>query len=177
MTDTLPVYPGAGHLVQLAWREPWDGERAGLELPLAQALDGEVRLLLQPGLTLSAGDLQPIGPQQLGAALYEGHGAHLQLAPGATLRHTLAAQKPTLPPGVLGAEALAPGALLTLLAVVVLLHRRGRNASDERRVRALERQIARLDAEHERGAINHDLYRRRRMELQRQLSAGGDGEA
>lgn len=177
VTDTLPVYPGAEHLVQLAWRQPWDGEGAELELPLAQALEGEVRLLLQPGLTLGAGDLQPIGPQQLGAALYEGFGAQLRLETGATLRHTLVAQAPTLPAGVVGEEVLALGALLTLLAVVVLLHWRGRGNGEARRLRALERQIARLDADHERGAINHDLYRRRRMELQQQLNEGGDGKA
>ena len=160
VTDTLPVYPGAEHLVQLAWRQPWDGKGVSLNVPLAQALDGEVRLLLPPTLTLADADFGSIGPQQVGAALFDGYGAQLRLEAGDSLRYTLRAQQPTLPPGVVSGEVLALGAALTIGAVAtVLILRRGRNIADKQRD-SLARQIAELDAAHERGAINHDLYRR-----------------
>ncbi len=173
--DTLPVFPGAEHLVQLAWRQPWDGASLHIEAPLAQALAGEVRLLLPPTLTLDEADFGSIGPQQVGAALFDGYGAQLQLAAGDSLRYTLRAQQPTLPPGVVSLEVLVLGAALTVGAVAILLNmRRGRSTADKQRD-SLARQIAELDAAHERGAINHDLYRRQRAELQQRLTGPTDG--
>ena len=174
VTDTLPVYPNAEHLLQLAWRRAWDGDSARVELPLAQAFSGEARLLLSPTLTLAEGQFNDIGPQQVGAAIFDGYGTQLQLEPGASLRFTLATKPLSLPPGVVSREALASGAALTIAAVALLLAWRGRRVSGERQLDDLARQIADLDAAHERGAINHDLYRRRRAELQEQLT-GEDG--
>ncbi len=174
VTDTLPVYPNAEHLLQLAWRRAWDGDSARVELPLAQALSGEARLLLSPTLTLVEGQFSDIGPQQVGAAIFDGYGAQLQLEPGASLRYTLATKPLSLPPGVVSREALMSGAALTVAAVALLLAWRGRRVAGERQLDDLARQIADLDAAHERGAINHDLYRRRRAELQEQLT-GEDG--
>ena len=175
VTDTLPVFPGAQHLVQLAWRQPWDGKGISLEVPLAQALAGEVRLLLPPTLTLAEADFGSIGPQQVGAALFDGYGTQLRLEAGDSLRYTLRAQQPTLPPGVVSLEVLALGAALTIGAVAALLVlRRGRGIADKQRD-SLARQIAELDAAHERGAINHDLYRRQRAELQQRLTGPTDG--
>ena len=173
--DTLPVFPGAEHLVQLAWRQPWDGASLNIEAPLAQALAGEVRLLLPPTLTLEEADFGSIGPQQVGNALFDGYGAQLQLAAGDSLRYTLRAQQPTLPPGVVSLEVLALGAALTIGAVAVLLILRGRRSIADKQRDSLAQQIAGLDAAHERGAINHDLYRRQRAELQRRLTGPTDG--
>ena len=175
VTDTLPVYPGAEHLVQLAWRQPWDGTGIDLEVPLAQALDGEVRLLLPPTLTLADADFGSIGPQQVGAALFDGYGAMLRLEAGDSLRYTLRAQQPTLPPGVVSGEVLALGAALTIGAVATLLILRGRRSGADKQRDSLARQIAELDAAHERGAINHDLYRRQRAELQQRLTGPTEG--
>ena len=175
VTDTLPVLPGAEHLVQLAWRQPWDGTGIDLEVPLAQALDGEVRLLLPPTLTLADADFGSIGPQQVGNALFDGYGAILRLEAGDSLRYTLRAQQPTLPPGVVSGEVLVLGAALTIGAVAVLLTLRGRRSGAEKQRDTLSRQIAELDAAHERGAINHDLYRRQRAELQQRLTGPSDG--
>ncbi len=175
VTDTLPVYPGAEHLVQLAWRQPWDRTGISLEVPLAQALDGEVRLLLPPTLTLADADFVSIGPQRVGNALFDGYGTQLRLAAGDSLRYTLSAQQPTLPPGVVSGEVLVLGAALTIGAVaIVLTLRRGRSIADKERD-SLARQIAELDAAHERGAINHDLYRRQRAELQQRLTGPTEG--
>lgn len=170
VTDTLPVYPDAEHLLQLAWRQAWDGDSAQIELPLAQALTGEARLLLAPTLTLVEGEFSDIGPQQVGAAIFDGYGAQLQLEPGASLRFALGARALPLPPGVVSREALTSGAALTVVAVALLLAWRGRRVAGARQLDDLARQIADLDAAHERGAINHDLYRRRRAALQEQLS-------
>lgn len=174
VTDTLPVFPGADHLVQLAWRQPWDGASLRVEAPLAQALAGEVRLLLPPTLTLSGADFVSIGPQQVGNARFNGYGAQLSLPAGASLSYTLTAQTLVLPPGVVSVELLALAALLILGAVIVLLRlRSGRNRADRQRD-ALARQIAQLDAAHDRGAINHDLYRRQRAQLESRLTEPGD---
>ena len=175
VTDTLPVYPGAEHLVQLAWRQPWDGTGISLEVPLAQPLAGDVRLLLPPTLTLDEADFGSIGPQQVGAALFDGYGAQLRLAAGDSLRYTLRAQRPALPPGVVSLEVLALGAALTIGAVAIVLTLRGSRSITDKQRDSLARQIAGLDAAHERGAINHDLYRRQRAELQRRLTGPTDG--
>lgn len=174
VTDTLPVLPGAEHHVQLVWQQPWDGQAAHIELPLAQALDGELRLLLPPTLTPDAANFSAIGPQQVGAALLDGYRAQLRLAAGASLRYTLRARAPTLPPGVVSGEALALGALLTLGAVAAISLRRQRDKAGRQRD-SLARQIAALDEAHERGDINHDLYRRRRAALQARLTGPTDG--
>ncbi len=175
VTDTLPVYPGTEHLVQLAWRQPWDGKGISLDVPLAQALDGEVRLLLPPTLTLADADFVSIGSQQVGAALFDGYGAQLRLEADGSLRYTLRAQQPTLPPGVISGEMLALGAALTVGAIAALLIlRRGRSSADRQRD-SLALQIAELDAAHERGAINHDLYRRQRAALQLRLTGPTEG--
>ena len=111
----------------------------------------------------------------MGAALFDGYGAQLRLEAGDSLRYTLRAQQPTLPPGVVSLEVLALGAALTIGAVAALLVlRRGRGIADKQRD-SLARQIAELDAAHERGAINHDLYRRQRAELQQRLTGPTDG--
>ncbi len=175
VTDTLPLYPDIDHVLQLAWRQPRGQERHPLELPLNYALTGEVRLLQGPGLALADERFTSIGPQRVGASFFDGHRAQLQLEPGERLRYTLLEQSPTLPPGVLGVEALALGALATVALVVVALRWRRGGKVERRRVDDLARQIARLDEEHERGAINHDLYRRRRAALQAQLTGGNDG--
>ncbi|MCY3907472.1 MAG: c-type cytochrome [Anaerolineaceae bacterium] len=175
VTDTLPVYPGIDHMLQLAWRQPRGQDRHPLEFPLNYALAGEVRLLLGPGLALADEGFTSIGPQQVGASFFDGHRAQLRLEPGERLRYTLLEQTPTLPPGVVGVEALAPGALLTVALVIVLLRWRHGGVGERRRVDDLARQIARLDEEHERGAINHDVYRRRRAALQAHLTGENDG--
>ena len=175
LMDTLPVYPGAEHLVMLAWFQAWDGESLRVELPLQQALAGEVRLLLPPMLALADADFVSIGPQQVGAARFDGYGAQLRLAAGDSLRYTLRAQQPTLPPGVISGDMLALGAALTVgaIAALLILHR-GRSIADKQRD-SLARQIAELDAAHERGAINHDLYRRQRAALQLRLTGPTEG--
>ena len=169
VTDTLPVFPGADHLVQLAWRQPWDGAGTRVELPLAQALDGEVRILLPPTLTLSDADFVSLDPQQVGTALLDGYGAQLSLAAGTSLGYTLMERAQSLPAGVISGTTLALGALLTVGAVVATLHWNRRRSSSGRRLDAIAQQIAELDAAHEHGTINHDFYRRQRAELQLRL--------
>ncbi|MCY3946927.1 MAG: c-type cytochrome [Anaerolineaceae bacterium] len=175
VTDTLPVYPGIDHVLQLAWRQPRGRDGHLLELPLNYALTGEVRLLPGPGLALADDRFTAIGPQRVGASFFDGYRAQLRLEPGERLRYTLLEQPPALPPGVVGIEALALGALVTVALVIVMLRWRHGGVGERRRLDDLARQIARLDEEHERGAINHDVYRRRRAALQAQLTGGYDG--
>ncbi|MCE2489389.1 MAG: cytochrome c [Anaerolineae bacterium] len=174
VTDTLPLYPGVDHMVQLAWLQPRDGTGFQLELPLNYELAGEVRLLLPPTLALADTGFASIGPQMVGASLFEGYRAELQLEPGHRLLFTLGEQAPALPSGVVAVETLALAAVATVALIVVLLRWR-RSGRERRRVDDLARQIARLDEAHERGAINHDLYRRRRAALQAQLTGEGKG--
>lgn len=175
VTDTLPLYPGIDHILQLAWRQPRGRERHTLELPLNYALTGEVRLLLGPGLALADESFAAIGPQMVGASFFDGYRAQLRLEPGERLRYTLLELAPALPPGVVAVEALALGAAATIALVIVMLRRRHGGNGKRQRVDDLARQIARLDEEHERGAINHDVYRRRRAALQTQLTGESDG--
>jgi mono/diheme cytochrome c family protein len=190
VVDTLPVLPGDDHLVQLVYLVPYTGD-AIIEQPLNYRLDGQVRLLLRPeSLQVISDQLAPIGPQTIGENVFAGYGGALQLGPEDVLSYELrGAPAPAATqlqqPGVITSNNLVVVAILLLVGAglvisgLYLMYRRRKPAAqDDRLIDGLVRQIAELDEAHEKGEINHDLYRRQRQRLKQRLSElmGGDDE-
>jgi mono/diheme cytochrome c family protein len=190
VVDTLPVLPGDDHLVQLVYLVPYEGD-AIIEQPLNYTLDGQVRLLLRPDtLEVISDQLAPIGPQVVGENTFAGYGGTLQLGPDEALSFELRGEPAPAaaqlePPGVITSNnlVLVAVALLVGAGVIVgglyLMYRRGKPAAKEDKlIDGLVRQIAELDEAHEKGEINHDLYRRQRQKLKQRLAElmGGEDE-
>ncbi len=178
--DTVPVLPGEGHIVQLVSFIPYE-DSAIIEHEVNYALNGPVRLLVSPpSVRATSEQLPPLGPQAVGERTYDGYGAHLTLVPGDVVRYELRGQGAA----VADVETSAPVSSNNLLAVALLvmggaallaaavLYLRGRSqpaVSKERLINMLVREIADLDARHEAGQINHDLYQRQRSQLKARL--------
>ncbi len=185
VVDTLPVLPNQDHIVQLVYLVPYEGD-AIIEQPLNYPLDGQVRLLLRPDtLEVISEQLAPIGAQVVGENTYKGYGGTLQLGASDALSFELrgapapAAAQLEQPQVVTSNNLLLIGGLvLVVLGAVIgglyfVYRGRGTQAiskRDEKLIDALARQIAELDEAHEKGEINHDLYRRQRKQLKDRLA-------
>ncbi len=199
--DLRPVMPEEERLTFIRYLLPYDGGPLSLDFVLPYALGGEVRVVLSPYDTMRAesDQLPPAGEETIGDQLYQTYGQQLALSAGDTLRLTLSGEaapsavQPGVtvqePSGVVDGETLVL-ALVVVIVVVALsagayvyLARRGRSAEDstsQAEIDSLIGQIARLDAQHERSEINHDLYQRQRADLKARLAAlmqGGLGTA
>ncbi|MBZ0302035.1 MAG: cytochrome c [Anaerolineae bacterium] len=197
VVDTLPVLPNEDHIVQLVYLVPYTGD-AIIEQPLNYTLDGEVRVLLRPdALEVLSDQLSAIGPQTVGQNTYKGYGGTLQLSASDALSFELrgepapAAAELDQPQVVTSNNLIAVvGAVLIVLGLVIgglyIVYRRRSGtpapvsapapaakparSDDKKLIDALIRQIAELDEEHDRGQINHDLYRRQRKQLKKRLA-------
>ena len=182
VVDTLPVLPGEDHIVQLVYIIPYEGD-AIIEQPLNYALDGQVRVLLRPQtLQVISEQLTSIGPQVVGDTTFGGYGATLQLGPDDALTFELRGEAAPeaaqiQPPDVVTSNNLLPVAILlvvipaVIIGVLYLMYRRRKPAAqDNRLMDGLVRQIAELDEAHEKGEINHDIYRRQRQQLKQRLA-------
>jgi mono/diheme cytochrome c family protein len=180
--DTASVLPGDEHIVQIVYFIPYEGS-AIIEQEVNYSVNGPMRLLVSPSsVTATSEQLPALGPQTIGERTYESYGADLSLAPGAVIRYELRGQgapvadvQPTTTTG--GSNNLLAVLLLLLggaaLLVAAVLYLRGRNmsaVSKERLIDTLVREIADLDARHEAGHINHDLYQRQRSQLKARLA-------
>ena len=179
--DTVPVLPDEDHIVQFVYFIPYEGS-AIIEHEVNYALNGPVRLLLSPPtVTATSEQLSSLGPQTIGERTYEGYGADLTLVPGDVIRYELRGQGAATVSDVETTSApstnLLPVILLILggaaLLVAAALYLRGRGepaVSKERLIDTLIREIADLDARHEAGQINHDLYQQQRSQLKARLA-------
>lgn len=182
VVDTLPVLPNDDHIVQLVYLIPYQGD-AIIEQPLNYTLDGQVRLLLRPDtLQVISDQLAPLGPQVVGETTFGGYGGTLQLGADEALTFELRGEPAPeaaqiQPPDVVTSNNLLPVAILlvvvpaAIVGVLYLLYRRQKPAArDDRLIDGLVRQIAELDEAHEKGEINHDVYRRQRQQLKQRLA-------
>jgi hypothetical protein len=179
--DTIPVLPGESHDVQLIYLIPYEGG-AIIEQPLNYAVDGPVRLLLNPPtIRVISEQLPPLGAETVGNTQYQNYGAQLTLLPGDLLRYELsgaglsAAQNADRNAPVVSSNNLVPiviGALLivaVLVGGIFLLATRSRSG-DQQVIDILVRQIAELDADHDAGKIADDAYEPQRSALKARLA-------
>lgn len=170
--DTLPVAPGTAHQIALEYFLPYDKGIVFVQ-GFNNALDGEVSLTLGAGLRAEADWLRREAAP--GAAnIYRGELRH---AAAPELRFSLYGdpfssgniQSAVLTSDAFPALLLGGGGLALLLAAGMALWRRKRR--DAEGTDALLRELARLDAEHESGRLNHDLWHQQRRALKAKLAA------
>lgn len=177
--DTLPLQPGEERFMQVTYLLQYtDG--AIIEYPTPFQIKGQVRVLLQPEtVTLESDQLPGHGAETLGNEVYQGYGDFLTLPADSLIRYTLngtaganaVVNAPNVVPGNTLVIALAGIIGLLVLGVGAWLALRGRRGLDKNQlIDALVRQIAELDAQHDAGQINHDLYRHRREQLKARLA-------
>jgi mono/diheme cytochrome c family protein len=186
--DTAPTLPGDNNLVALAYVIPYQGS-AIIEQVFNYALNGQVRILVQPEtVQLNSSLLGTLGPQQIGQTQWQGYGAEVALAAGEPLRYELGGASLEVATdgraGVVTSNNLLPllviGIIIEIIIVALLYvwwrQRRNKraaqpaNVSDTTLMDGLIRQIAELDAQHERGELDAATYQRQRAILKQRLS-------
>lgn len=182
LTDTRPLPPG-DELIRLVYLVPYQNG-AIIEYPVYYALDGPLRVLIGTSmLSLTSDDLSQLEtePTEADDNTQETltYGGILDLNPGELIRFELIGQ---IPPPNDTAQSTATNGLVTFVAGVlvlvvglvagsILLSRKNPSLpSNMAKIAAIERQLARLETQHDLGEINHDLYHQRRTELQTLLN-------
>lgn len=188
--DTRPVFPGEENFIQLSYLVGYEGD-AMIEYPVDYTQTGPTRLLLgNEEMSIESDNFELLGPQDLSGAIYFAYTNENDLSAGDTIRYNLSggAQRigtsgdsSVITSDNLGVVLVGLGVVLVVLGggLYFLQQRRGEvvATSDGAMLDGLVRQIAELDAEHEAGKINHDLYQSRRKELKDRLTGLMDEQA
>ncbi len=187
--DTQPVLPttdpGSEHIMQAVYFLPYE-DGAIIEHALPYDVEGTVRVLVSPqALDLTSEQLETMGAVNLGAAVYAEYGSAVNLVAGDVMRYELsgdldrvlaAAAVPggsssgerwRILPTVLFAISGVTGAVAIGLFVYGRVNDSGKQTNRE--IDKLVAQIAELDAAHEAGTLNHDLWHQQRNELKARL--------
>lgn len=175
LIDTLPVAPGDAHEIIVEFFLPYvDGLE--FEQAFSNRVDGDISVMLPNALTITSADFNPTfeGDRSDKVRVYEGR---LEQDRDPRLRFGIAGDPfatSSDDASVLTGESLL-AALIVLIAAVAaplagfaLWRRRAPDPSGA--IDKLAQQIAKLDDDHDRGQINHDLYHHRRRELKAQLA-------
>lgn len=189
VTDTLGVLPGSDHRIELFYFVPYDNS-AIIEYPVQYNLRGPVLTVVTQDTVRLISEQLPaidseISPNLQGTA----YGANLSLNPGDLVRYELQGRAPSVGTSqdqtIVTSDNLLPIILIAIGIIVlgisglIYLSRRGSSPSPQSKDRLIDglvRQIAELDAQHEAGQINHDLYRQRREQLKARLAEIMDAE-
>lgn len=176
LIDTIPVLPGSEHVVRIAYFLPLASE-VSVAQPVAYPFEGRAEIFIHPNIiTLAGGGFAPLAgggiPASTGA-----YAADLRLGAGESIVFGLTAMPgAAITPAVVPAEQLA----LTIAAIVggaglmvagVWLAWRSRRSRNTETIDSLIAQIAALDRAHEAGAIEPEVYQKRRGQLKARLTA------
>lgn len=178
VVDTQPIYPGE-HIAEVFYFLPYENG-AIVDQPLTTPFDGTLNIQVAPESIEVRGDNIALdGTTQVNGQNIRVYTGSYDLPLGESLRFELAgtlfaSANTSQNPGVVTADSLPLilGGVVLLLVIIgggfVFWQRR----SDDRgaRIDALARQIAELDAMHDRGEINHDVYQQQRLALKQRLA-------
>jgi mono/diheme cytochrome c family protein len=187
--DTAPVIPGSDHFIAVVYIIPYAGS-AIIEQPLNYGISGPVRILVRPeGVTLTGERLPTTGVETVGQSQWNGYGGVLTYAAGDVLRYELTGAAQSVgsrDTGVVTSNNLLPIIVIVIIGEIILVaglylwwrgHRAKRGAADASKAKSdpvlmdgLIRQIAELDAQHERGEIADEGYQRQRALLKARLT-------
>lgn len=184
--DTQPMQPGEERFLSVTYLLQYS-DGAVIEYPMPFAVKGPIRVLVQPEtITLTGEQFPRGGTETLNDEAYQVYGGSLTLPADSLIRYTLSGQTGESAaflqtPGVVSSDNLplvlagVGTGVVALIGGVYILSRRGRGGtgsgmSKQRLIDGLVRQIAELDAQHDAGQINHDLYRNRREQLKTRLA-------
>jgi hypothetical protein len=179
LLDTQPVRPGQDHIVHVIYSLPYDGSTE-VELALDYALEGEVRLLVEPGgIRVSSEQLPLLGTESMGNLVMETYGGDLSLPAGAILSYEIsgstASQTVVSQPNNLLPYALIAAGSLSILVSAALYYFGRRTPSpagaDDRLRQVLIEQIAELDELNQNGQIDAAAYTAHRKRLKARLSS------
>lgn len=178
LIDTLPVLPGDEHIIRLSYLLPYSSS-AVIEYAVNYPMRGPLRLLLSSAQMTATGEgISALGPEQIGSATYYTYGAELSLLPGDVINFTLRGGGVAAPTAVTSTKLLPVVIIMIGVALAVVgaffavQSRLAKIArQDGRQIDSLIRQIADLDAQHDAGQINHDVYQRQRADLKERLAA------
>lgn len=193
VVDTAPVLPGEEHIVQVVYYIPYS-EGAIIEQPINYALNGPVRVLLNPPTAqIRSEQFAFLGEETIGATTYQSYGGDLALAEGSVIRYEVggsgaARLSDSIPTSSLPVLVIVVVAVEgALLVGLVLWMRQRRNVSraaaapissavttesadGDSEIKTLIRLIADLDAQHERGEIDDNGYQTQRAALKSRLA-------
>ena len=166
--DTLPVAPDAEHQIVLEYFLPYQRE-LDFQQEFSNLLDAEVTVTLTDNLRIDS-DAWLVEDESAAADGLRVYAGHLQLAGEPQLSFRISGDTSSTDPAVITSEAvplLVAGAAVMIGATLLALGWRRRRPSE---VDGLVAELARLDADHDQGRVNHDLYQQRRRELKAKLA-------
>ena len=175
--DTLPVAPGAEHQIVLEYFMPYQRELS-FQQDFSNLLDADVTVTLSDQLQIESDRLAAQRDRAVGEGLRV-YAGQLKMEAEPQLAFEISGDPFTTTsadPGLVTGEAvplLVGGAAGLIGAVLIGLGWLRRRPSE---IEGLVAELARLDADHDQGRINHDLYHHRRRELKARLSAKMAGE-
>lgn len=184
VVDTVPVWPGRPHGVQLSYFIPYQGG-AVIEQPVYYSLEGMVRLLVWPQtMGFTSDQLAPVGEQSLQGQPYAAYEGELMLSSGDVISYELSGEThntaaPQVTPVSDNSSLLLIGGLvLEIIVIAAVLYwyfrRRSRTQvtapDDTTLIDALIRQIAELDDAHDSGDVDDADYQRQRAQLKARLA-------
>lgn len=181
---TRAVIPQVPQTIRLRYILPYSGD-AVIEYALHHPFAGSFGILLETDrLSIESDWLQRLEDQLVDGEPVPFYGSNSPRQPGETIRYTVrgAARQvgTSVDSGVITTEWLpvAVGTGVALLAAIAgglwLLTQQVRTTAagnSDALINGLVRQIESLDAQHDAGEINHDVYQRRRQQLQERLDA------
>lgn len=209
ITDTRAILPGQQHAVSLTYLVPYE-TGAVIDYPVNYPLDGAVIVLIEDeDITLRSDQLEVVTGEVIAGFQGVTYGGSVVLQPGDSIQYELSGAPPRVgtsaDSGVVTVDNLLPvvgvsGVVIIVLALgLIIISNRGQGsmpammASDgqlappqesavdvDRMIGSLTRQMAELEAQHDTGQINHDLYHQRKRELQTRINnlvGGGNSDA
>lgn len=184
VVDTVPVWPGRAHTIQLSYFIPYD-DGAVIDQPVYFSVDGSARVFVwPPGIGFRSDQLTSAGQQTHLSDTYALYQGDLTLSPGDSLIYELSGSAEssvtaqTTPVSSNSTLLLVGGLLLEVLLIVGVLYwyfrRRSRaNAAPPDRSTQIDtiiRRIADLDNRHDAGGIDDADYERQRTGLKARLA-------
>lgn len=173
VVDTYPVSPGDTHEIYVEYFVPYtDG--AIIDQPFNNAVAGDVVINLPPSLQVVG---EAFTEQPADSPDFDTYSGQISIQPNQSLIFEVTGDPfSTTSSGerIVATDSFVPLLIIVIVAIAVIvvsaIMYANRGKSNKSQIDALVRQIAELDAMHESGQINHDVYQRQRQELKGQLS-------
>ena len=173
--DTYPVRPGDSHSVFIEYFVPYE-DGAIIDQPFNNVIKGEVTITLSNDLRVISEDFSQSDASDASKKLTVYTGTlDIDTAPSLVFEITGNPFVTTSEDGSIVTSAtlfpiLIAAVVLLAIVLILIISFASRRNDGRHSVDALIKQIAELDAMHDSGQINHDVYQRQRQELKQNLT-------
>lgn len=173
--DTYPILPGDQHEIILEYFVPY-ADGAIIDQPFNNILNGEISITISNNLEVISDTLTLQSDENTDPSLnvYRGE---LVMDSDPTLIFEIAGNPfstTSEDSTVVTTDTLFPillgGIIVIVILVVGVIAFTGRSSDNRQQIDTLIKQIAELDAMHDNGQINHDVYQQQRQDLKQQLA-------